>query len=52
MIKKPEIVKHKLFKIIGECGDALNMQTFDTSTLEILKAIKSTSVADNEHGEH
>ena len=28
MIKKPEIVKHKLFKIIGECGDALNMQTF------------------------
>lgn len=28
MIKKTKIVKHKLFKIIGECGDSLDMQTF------------------------
>ena len=28
MIYKPEIVKHKLFKIIGECGDLLDMETF------------------------
>ena len=28
MIKKPEIVRHKLFKIIGQCGDTLSMQTF------------------------
>ena len=27
-MKKPEIIKHELFKIIGECGDSLNMNTF------------------------
>jgi len=28
MITKPEIVKHTLFKIIGKCGDSLNVETF------------------------
>ena len=28
MIKKYEIIEHPLFKIIGKCGDAINMKTF------------------------
>ena len=28
MIVKREIIDHPLFKIIGECGDNLNMETF------------------------
>ena len=28
MIIKREIIDHPLFKIIGECSDALNMETF------------------------
>ena len=28
MKKKPEIVEHELFKVIGQCGDQLKMETF------------------------
>ncbi len=28
MKKKPKIVEHELFKVIGKCGDQLNMETF------------------------